>query len=480
MKIDLLNRIKHNKQKYLFFFLIFVLSINLQSQNLVKNPSFEDTSLIIKPSNTFNTKYVPGTGLAPYWVTPTSSSSDFYNSNESTITGKSVVKAMHGEGRVGIIAGCADIPSRIGYKEYIMGRLVKPLQQDHYYKISFWVALDPTSNYAMDSIGMFITSRRIAESHMHTLSHRPQILQDPDHIITAKDGWVKISGLYFANGGEEYIIMGTFSRKSRIHLSTLGEKRPQNAFQSATHRFAYYYFDHVEVEEYDTTKGFDLNKEQVIIKPKAERFLFLVDVSQSMAAEGKLDSLKNALKNTFSSLPKTAEIALVTFSDQSKILLPFTKIEKSEFIINSIDSLTTCGNTLAAKSIEFVYRYLDQNKIIGKTSVFFFTDGVFELPPSSGALIKSKFASDNISFSAFQFGKTQNNDLVKITRQTAGSYITNSDQNLEQKLENELYTTEHTKTENPKIVRSNRKGGLVVLRYTLIAALVGLLGVKYL
>lgn len=464
---------------YLIVFVFILNSILSFSQNLIINPSMEDTSLNVLPTNSWNNTYVPGTRLAPNWVTPTSASADYYNSHRSTLGGLPLVKAHHGEGRIGLIAGCANVATRVGYKEYAMGRLSSPMERDKYYKITFYVALDPTCKYAMDSLGMYITSRRIATTDMRTLPFKPQIIQDNNKVITANDGWVKISGLYLAGGGEQYVILGTFSRKSRILLENIGEKTVKKSVFSKVQKFAYYYFDDIEVEEYDTTRGFDLNKEEIVVKSKAERFLFLVDVSQSMAADGKLDSLKNALKSTYRSLPKNAEISIVTFSDASKLILPFTRIDQIVNIEQSLDSLTTTGNTLAGKSIEFVYKYLDQHKIEGKTSVFFFTDGIFELPPSSGALIKSHFQNDGITFSTFQFGDRVNNDLNKIASQTQGTYVGNSDNNLSEKLSSEMYTKEKVVKEKEPIERGKSKGGLVVLRYALISTIAALFAIRY-
>lgn len=464
-------------RQFILFTCFFLLSYYSTAQNLVINPGMEDTARVIIGGNGFNKIYQPGTPLAPFWVTATSSSADYYNSNQSTITGQRCVLAHRGQGRIGLIAGCRDLETRRLYKEYAMGKFTQPLQRDHYYKISFYVALDPSSHFAMDSLGCYISVRPVSSTNMTVLSFRPQIIQEDD-IITSKDGWTKISGLYLASGDEQYITIGTFSRKTRIPISSLGETRTAKAINSRVGKFAYYYIDDVEVEEYDTTKGFNLNKEEVIVEPKADRFLLLVDVSQSMGAEGKLDSVKNALKTVYKNLPPHSELSIVTFSSEPQLLLPFTTVSSGLNIETAIDSLSAQGSTMAVKSIEFAYDYLSQAEAGRKTTVFFFTDGIFELAPSSGALIKSHYKSYGTKFSTFQFGDRVNNDLSKIASITDGTYTENAHNNLADKLSEEMYSTRKNTVEKEMPVRGKSKPGIVILRYTVSAALLALIAYR--
>lgn len=57
-----------------------------------------------------------------------------------------------------------------------------------------------------------------------------QIVNNPHKIIVDTDNWIKISGTFTANGGEEYITIGNFSPEKATPFKVVKEKRDQSAY----------------------------------------------------------------------------------------------------------------------------------------------------------------------------------------------------------------------------------------------------------
>jgi hypothetical protein len=83
--------------------MLFFSAIHAQ-ENLVFNPSAEETEKS-KPIHFYNTVYnQPGVYFVDGWFNPNGSSADYYNRDKSTLKGHGMNKARTGEGRLAIVA----------------------------------------------------------------------------------------------------------------------------------------------------------------------------------------------------------------------------------------------------------------------------------------------------------------------------------------------------------------------------------------
>jgi uncharacterized protein YegL len=473
---------KPTMKKHLLYSIILLNSIPVFSENLVVNGGLEQ-AVNYSPSRTFNDNHYIAVPLVFGWCTPTPATADFFNSNLS-VTGSNdfVVKAHSGQGRIGMICAGQDSQNYgADYKEYAMGNLVSPLVKDQLYHVSFYVKADPRSQRAIGKIGMYISADSIAYSAQTKLPYDPQILQPANRIITAQDDWVQISGTYKAKGGERFICIGSFSNYSYINLHAMGLKPLSYANVETRVRTAgYYYFDDISIEKADSS--------YTIPKQKHEHYLFLVDVSHSMAKYGKLDSLKQGFKKLVPALPASAEMAIVTYSSTSRLALPFCSVENAKRINDAIDSLKADGNTDFTHALQFAYGYLKKNSAkndVNKMVVL--TDGVFPVVPVAQDLVQNTFAQNNISFNALQFGPTVNKDLKKLCHDTEGQYELETEKNVHEKIRG----ITHTKTEDsvedlekkyftPEAVRkSQRQSRINNIGPTAIYYGVGIIAVVY-
>lgn len=101
--------------------------------------------------------------------------------------------------------------------EHIQGKFKEPLIKGQKYKISFWVRLAyQYSDYAAYNIGAYISKYKIFSTKLNNdycllldPTLKAQITNKQNNFII-DTGWVEISGIYIAQGGERYITIGCF------------------------------------------------------------------------------------------------------------------------------------------------------------------------------------------------------------------------------------------------------------------------------
>lgn len=113
-------------------------------------------------------------------------------------------------------------------------------------------------------------------------------------------------------------------------------------------------------------------------------FVFLIDVSGSMASEDKLELLKTGFKQLAHQLKATDRIAIVTYAGASQVVLESTPGNNTTAIIEAIDRLGAGGSTAGAEGIITAYEIAQQNFIEGGNNrIIIGTDGDFNVGPSS-------------------------------------------------------------------------------------------------
>ena len=213
--------------------LFLFLSLKANAQNLVLNPSFEDTISCT------------GTYAMPckYWYWATYGSPDYFSEQPDF---NCVVQAPQSTvgyqyARTGIAyVGLATFASApfFNYREYVGGILSDTLKQGHQYCISFYVSLADLSKYAVDGVGLYLSVDSAVDYSIDTnLPFVPQIENPSGNIIYDTLNWVQISGTYIANGGEKYLTIGNFKDDANTMIDST----------SSTANSAYYFIDDVSV-----------------------------------------------------------------------------------------------------------------------------------------------------------------------------------------------------------------------------------------
>ncbi len=231
--------------------LFVILFINVSwaiSQNLVPNNGFEDAW-----SCPVSFVTLPIAKPYPQWYNPNKGTPDqlhICSAYESGIPKNFAGEMYPSEG--GAYAGI--ILREVFYdttkivngvsREYIQTKLCEPLKRDKLYCVKLFYANSSKSLYAVDALGITLTSDRIGTKDAGLIIQRPQIINKPGNIMDNIDYWQELCGIYRAGGNEEYLTIGNFWDNAITNYK-------QNEFESTDSNFvfAYYYIDDVRVFE---------------------------------------------------------------------------------------------------------------------------------------------------------------------------------------------------------------------------------------
>ncbi len=153
------------------------------------------------------------------WYKPTQGSSDYFHScAPDTVVTVGVVNvpensdgyqyAQDGDAYVGFIAYVLQGGS--DYNEYIQCQLLQPLVAGKKYKVKFYVSLaDSFSNHAIKNLGAWLSDTAYIDmSNFNTIPANPQVVAN--YFLADFNNWMEVNGTFIANGGEEYLTIGTF------------------------------------------------------------------------------------------------------------------------------------------------------------------------------------------------------------------------------------------------------------------------------
>ncbi len=234
-----------NPLKYKILILCLCFFIRAQSQNLVPNGSFEiiDSCMC----------YYGYLFSATPWFQPStyngnvtnSCSSDLFN---SCCVGGEVGVPSHNSGYqnprtgngYGGIACQVDTGSA---REYIEVALDSELIGGQKYCVEFYVSLADICSIAISNIGAYFSVDSLLYSNYGVISLVPQIANSNSSVLSDKINWMKIFGVFTAQGGEKFMTIGNFLSPANTVVQNVGGSVP----------FAYYYIDDIFVTACDTT-----------------------------------------------------------------------------------------------------------------------------------------------------------------------------------------------------------------------------------
>jgi len=210
-----MNRFFHfnNINKAHILWALLMLSLNCKSQlpyNIVPNYSFEST---------INCAVSVGGGGANNWISPTYLSYAQYSYfNACSINPCcGVPNNTYGAGwqyaRTGIAYAAMFFSSNDGssIRYYLQTQLLDTLKAYHCYYIEFYVNLIKAAKCANNNISLFINDTGIGNNGLKPVYLIPQILQYGNPIITDTLNWVRVGGIYTAQGSESFITIGDFT-----------------------------------------------------------------------------------------------------------------------------------------------------------------------------------------------------------------------------------------------------------------------------
>lgn len=218
--------------------------------NLVPNGDFEDYTQCPETSNqiTLATPWINDVGGCELYNScspPLFFPPDLYIANVGVPENLGGEQFAHsGDGYAGIFTygGATETNGR----EYLQVPLIEPLQSGGYV-ISFWASLADEFQYAVGSIGAYLSDTLVIHDQFNSVLEVEPSIQSPLGLIMSdKDIWYHITDTFSTRyGGEQYLLIGNF--KSTADSDTLlVPTGANNRFQS------YYYIDDVSVVAIDS------------------------------------------------------------------------------------------------------------------------------------------------------------------------------------------------------------------------------------
>ena len=171
-------------------------------------------------------------------------------------------------------------------------------------------------------------------------------------------------------------------------------------------------------------KGKELKASEM---PRAN-FVFLIDVSGSMASSDKLDLLKRGLTELLYQLNPDDRISIITYSGEVEKLLESTAVRYADKIRSAISKLTADGCTAGGEALKMAYEEALANYDPKcNNRVIMGTDGDFNVGvTSTDALVEmvESYARKGIYMTCLGFGMGNLNDAMmeKISNSGNGTY----------------------------------------------------------
>ncbi|MEN8929262.1 MAG: OmpA family protein [Flavobacteriales bacterium] len=267
------------KNKYiigaLFSFAILGTSFGQDTENLVKNGSFEETKGKLKRLKQID--------KAEDWFSPTTLKADLYSSRAPSGSGIEVPQnaygkedAADGENYAGITAYSYRGKSP---RTYLSKELDMKLERGVRYCISYDLSLADLSKYAVNNVGAVLSKKAFEIDGKKDIvlgKKDEEIVKVGDNKLFEKRySWEKMCAEYEGVGGEKFITIGNFDETKDTKFLKLRKKKDYKGTQVP---MAYYYIDNVKVviiEEGESCNCDDVEEAEVprIIYSKANTSL---------------------------------------------------------------------------------------------------------------------------------------------------------------------------------------------------------------
>jgi len=156
--------------------------------------------------------------------------------------------------------------------------------------------------------------------------------------------------------------------------------------------------------------------------------VFLLDVSGSMNSPNKLSLLKKAFGLLVEKLREDDKVAIVVYAGAAGLVLPSTKGENKEKILEAIENLHAGGSTAGATGIKLAYKVARDNFIKGGNNrVILATDGDFNIGVSSDAELvrmieKKRESGIYLSVLGFGMGNLKDSKMELLADKGNGNY----------------------------------------------------------
>ena len=253
------------KSIFIIILLLFVL-FQSSAQNLVPNPSFEDT--VQCPWTDSGIGY----GYAANWFQPTPGSSDLFHTCSWSVPQNffGFQLANTGDAYAGLYTFYNDT-NWTSYREYMSVRLIDSLLSGVNYYVSFYISRADSMHYA-SQVGLLLSDDSLNSGNWTNLNYTAQC-ETPTYVID-KTNWTKVECVYTANGGEKFLTIGNFRNDLNSDTtSTFDGGLDWNTDYIA----AYYFIDDVCISTDSNICNVSVGIQEIISNPE-KKLIRVIDI----------------------------------------------------------------------------------------------------------------------------------------------------------------------------------------------------------
>jgi Mg-chelatase subunit ChlD len=159
--------------------------------------------------------------------------------------------------------------------------------------------------------------------------------------------------------------------------------------------------------------------------------VFLIDISSSMNTPERLPLVKTSLKYLVEKLRSNDKVAILTFSDVVREVLPSTFASNKELLLKTIDELTFGSTSQGGAALNIAYKTATKNSIPnGNNRIVLASDGLFTSGEKDYKKMQETIKNGlnkNITVSIFCFGKNTEyvNDKLSVLAQSGKGNFAN-------------------------------------------------------
>jgi uncharacterized protein YegL len=161
------------------------------------------------------------------------------------------------------------------------------------------------------------------------------------------------------------------------------------------------------------------------VETTGSRFIFIVDVSSSMIANGRLDRLKEELRKTLRGMNEASEFAIVLFSDYAAVLGGSTRYSQAtpqtlRRLEPQIDGIMTGASTEPLPAFELSF---NRSNFPRPDAIYFMTDGEFSDTVDEEIAQRLNISTPPVPIHAICFGNEDGQaNMRQIAKDSGGTY----------------------------------------------------------
>ncbi len=240
--------LKNEIKKFIFLLFTFVFGLNAVTQNLIPNPSFEDTlscPVTIGPGSNMSS--------CKDWYAISGNSPDYLNTCAPEWGGGSIPNnhggyqiPRTGDAYCGVILNTY-LESIGDWNEYIGVKTKEPLSLNTSYLYRMHLNLADNSQHTSDSFGVLFSTDKIAtipfiNGRTENIKRKPQLEIDSLNFLVEREDWVLFEKEFIADSAYAYLTIGNF--KNHLETNLFNTTLP-SGFQYED--FPYFYIDDVSL-----------------------------------------------------------------------------------------------------------------------------------------------------------------------------------------------------------------------------------------